>query len=60
MVLVTTAPLTSEALRRQVEAVVAPFGLSVGQFVASDIDKLPSDELRDVWLMVKRALAPSP
>jgi hypothetical protein len=57
--LVTTAPLTSEALRCQVEAVVAPFGLSVDQFVASDVDDLPSDELRDVWLMVKGALAPS-
>jgi hypothetical protein len=60
VVLVTTAPLTSDALRRQVEAVVAPFGLSVDHFVASDADELPSDELRDVWLMVKGALAPSP
>ena len=60
MVLVATAPLTSEALRRQVEAVVVPFGLSVDQFVASDVDDLPSDVLRDVWLMVKGALAHSP
>lgn len=55
----TTAPLTSEALRRQVDAVVAPYGLSVDEFVASDVDDLPSDELRDLWLMVKGALAPS-
>lgn len=55
----TTAPLTSEALRSQVEAVVAPYGLSVDEFVASDVDDLPSDELRDLWLMVKGALAPS-
>ncbi|WP_395153190.1 hypothetical protein [Ilumatobacter sp.] len=55
----TTAPLTSETLRRQVEAVVAPYGLSVDDFVASDVDDLPSDELRDLWLMVKGALAPS-
>lgn len=55
----TTAPLTSETLRRQVEAVVAPYGLSVDDFVASDVDDLPSDELRDLWLMVKGALEPS-
>ena len=55
----TTAPLTSEALRSQVEAVVEPYGLSVDVFVASDVDDLPSDELRDLWLMVKGALAPA-
>jgi hypothetical protein len=33
--------------------------MSVDQFVASDVDDLPSDELRDLWLMVKGALAPS-
>ncbi len=56
VVLVATAPLTSDALRCQVEAVVVPFGLSVDQFVASDVDDLPSD----VWLMVNGALVPSP
>jgi len=55
----TTTPLTSEALRGQVEAVVAPYGMSVDEFVVSDVDDLPSDELRDLWLMVKGALAPS-
>lgn len=54
----TTAPLTREALRRQVDAVVAPHGLSVDDFVTSAIDDLPSEDLRDGWLMVKGALAP--
>lgn len=57
MIDLTTAPLTSKALRGQVEGVVAPFGLSVDEFVASDVDDLPTDELRDVWMMVKGALA---
>ncbi|MFN3257894.1 MAG: hypothetical protein ACE37B_19615 [Ilumatobacter sp.] len=55
----TTAPLTSDDLRRQVADVVAPYGMTVDEFVACDVDDLPSDELRDLWLMVKAALAPS-
>ena len=42
----------------QVESVVAAYGLSVDEFLASDVDDLPSDELRDVWLVVKGARAP--
>ena len=54
----TTAPLTVDALRREVEAVLARYGMSVDEFVSSDVDDLPSDELRDLWLMVKGALTP--
>jgi hypothetical protein len=56
----TTAPLTLDALRPQVEDVLAPYGMTVDEFVASDVDDLPSDELRDLWLMVKGALTPVP
>ena len=41
-----------------IDVTTAPFGLSVDEFVASDVDDLPTDELLDVWLMVKGALAP--
>lgn len=51
-----TAPLTLDDLRREVEAVQARYGMSVDEFVANDLDDLPSDELRDIWLMVKGAL----
>lgn len=34
------------------------FDLSVDEFVASDVDDLPSEQLRDLWLMDKGALAP--
>jgi hypothetical protein len=57
---VTTAPLTAEDLRRQVSAVLHRYGMSVADFVAADIDDLESDELRDLWLMVKGALTPAP
>lgn len=53
---VTTAPVTSEALRREVSAVVEVAGLTLEQFLNSDIDELESDELRDLWLMVRRPL----
>lgn len=59
VILMTTAPLTLDVLRREVEAVLASYGMSVDQFVASDVDDLPSDELRDLWLMVKGALTPA-
>jgi hypothetical protein len=55
----TTAPLTLDELRREVEAVLARYGMSVDEFVGSDVDDLPSDELRDLWLMVKGALTPA-
>lgn len=52
----TTEPLTEEELRNQVAGVLRRYGMTVDEFVAADIDDLPSDELRDVWLMVKGAL----
>jgi hypothetical protein len=55
----TTAPLTAEDLRRDVAAVLDGYGLSVDEFLASDVDDLGSDELRDLWLMVKGALTPA-
>ena len=56
----TTALLTSEELRQQVAEVLANYGLSVDQLLQADIDDLESDELRDLWLMVKGALTPTP
>jgi hypothetical protein len=55
----TTAPLTLDELRREVEAILARYGISVEEFVAAHVDDLPSDELRDLWLMVKGALTPA-
>lgn len=55
----TTAPLTSEELRQQVAEVLANYGLSVDQLLQADIDDLESNELRDLWLMVKGALTPT-
>jgi len=55
----TTAPLTVDDLRRDVEAVLRSYGMSVDEFVATDVDDLPSDELRDLWLMVEGALTPA-
>lgn len=52
----TTASLTQDDLRRQVAAVLARYAISVEEFVLADIDDLPSDELRDLWLMVEGAL----
>ena len=57
--LVTTAPLTLDELRLEVEAVLAPYGMPVDEFVASDVDDLPSDDLRDLSLTVKGALLPA-
>ena len=55
----TTAPLTPEELRREVALVLAPHGMSVDEFIAADVDDLATDELRDLWLMVKDALTPA-
>ncbi len=52
----TTAPMTLDELRQEVAAVLAPYGISVDEFVAVDVDDLQTDELRDLWLMVKGAL----
>lgn len=57
--IMTTAPLTLEQLRREVETVLARYGMSVDEFLSADVDDLPSDELRDLWLMVKGALTPA-
>jgi len=56
---VITAPLTSEELRRQVADVLTNYGMSVDDLLRADIDDLESDELRDLWLMVKGALTPT-
>jgi len=55
----TTAPLTVDELRREVEAALRPYGITVDDFVAADVDDLPSDELRDLWLMVRGAITPA-
>ena len=54
--LMTTAPMTLHELRHEVAVVLAPYGMSVDEFVAVDVDDLQTDELRDLWLMVKGAL----
>lgn len=51
-----TAPMTLDELRQEVAGVLAPYGISVDEFVAVDVDDLETDELRDLWLMVKGAL----
>lgn len=55
----TTRTLTTKELRRQVADVVVNYGLSVDDLLRADIDDLESDELRDLWLMVKGALTPT-
>lgn len=52
----TTSPLTPERLRLLVAEVLDRYRMSVEEFVAVDVDDLESDELRDLWLMVKGAL----
>ena len=52
----TTAPMTLDELRQEVAVVLAPYGISVDEFVGVDVDDLQTDELRDLWLMVKGAL----
>ena len=59
MSFVTTAPITLDELRRDVEVVLARYGMTVYEFVAAEVDDLASDELRDLWLMVKGALTPT-
>ncbi len=54
-----TAPLTREELRRQVTEVLDDYGLSVDEFLEADIDSLESDELRDLWLIIRGALNPA-
>lgn len=53
---VATAPLTPESLRLLVVEVLDHYGMTVEDFVDADVDDLESDELRDLWLMVKGAL----
>ncbi|MCB0998139.1 MAG: hypothetical protein KDB40_02490 [Acidimicrobiales bacterium] len=55
----TTEPMTLDELRQEVADVLVPYALSVDQFVALDVDDLPSDALRDLWLMVRGALTPA-
>ena len=52
----TTAPMTLDELRQEVAVVLAPYGIFVDEFVGVDVDDLQTDELRDLWLMVKGAL----
>lgn len=56
VLLATTDPVTSEVLRREVSAVVEAAGLTLDEFLDSDIDDLATDELRDLWLMVRGPL----
>ena len=51
--------MTLDELRQEVADVLVPYALSVDQFVALDVDDLPSDALRDLWLMVRGALTPA-
>lgn len=53
----TTAPVSLDELRQLVDRAVAPYGLTVESFLETDIDDLPTVELRDLWLMVKDVLA---
>lgn len=53
-----TKPVTLAQLRQDVAQVAGRYGISVEGFLRSDIDDLPSDELRDLWLMVKGVLVP--
>ena len=52
----TTEPITEKQLRKQVAAVVEPYGLTLAIFLATDLADLEDDRLRDLWLMVKGAL----
>lgn len=56
MTVVTTARVSSAALRDEVTRVVEAAGLTLREFLDADIDDLESDELRDLWLMVRRPL----
>jgi len=56
---VTTEPITEKQLRDEVAAVVERYGLTVDSFLATDLDELEDDELRDLWLMVNGALVPA-
>ena len=56
----TTEPITEKQLRKQVAAVVEPYGLTLAIFLATDLADLEDDRLRDLWLMVKGALLPPP
>jgi phenylalanyl-tRNA synthetase beta subunit len=55
----TTDPITEEQLRDQVARALSPYGIAVDVFLATDHDDLENNELRDLWLMVKGALAPA-
>lgn len=53
---VTTPPLTINELQIEVQNVLTKYGMSLDEFLKSDIDDLDSVELRDLWLMVKGVL----
>jgi len=50
---------SEDQLRREVEEVIAPYGISFDHFRRLDIDDLPSDDLRDTWLIVSGLLGPT-
>jgi hypothetical protein len=52
----TTEPITEKQLRKQVAAIVEPYGFTVDSFLAADLAEIEDDRLRDLWLMVKGAL----
>ena len=57
VLIVTTAPISTEQLRQDVADVLARYGLTVEQFIDADIDDLEEDELRDLWLTTRDVLA---
>ena len=54
--IIVNAPISVETLRKDVAETLKPYGLTVDEFLHSDIDDLASWELRDLWLIVKGAL----
>ncbi len=54
----TTAPITADQLRCDVVNALKPYGLTLDEFLASDVDDL-DDDLRDMRLMIEGALSPA-
>ena len=55
----TTDSISIAELRQEVTAVLSSHGLTLQEFLKSDIDSLPTTELRDLWLMVREVLLTS-
>jgi hypothetical protein len=54
---VTTAPISIEQLRRDVADVLDSHGVTLDEFIASDLDDWDHYELRELWLMTRDVLA---